>query len=186
MSKDVSKSKDIELYDALRLKAEGWDAAFAELYRRYAPQIYAYCGRILDDDEQRDDVFQETFLRFYRCAEEDRPLRNIHAYLLRIARNLSYDAKKKQRQAPLTKLPELPVEEQTLENKELAGLIDMALELLPEEQREAFILQSYHELSYKEIALLTDVPITTVRNRVVRARRKVRESLKPFLADYRS
>ena len=79
----------------------------------------------------------------------------------------------------------LLVEDTSLEARELARLVAMALELLPDDQREAFILQAYSGLSYKEIGEVIDAPISTVRNRVVRAKRRVREILSPYLEDYR-
>jgi RNA polymerase sigma-70 factor (ECF subfamily) len=59
----------------------------------------------------------------------------------------------------------------------------MALELLGDEYREALVLQTYNELSYQEIAEIQGVPLTTVRNRIVRAKRKLREIVQPYLAE---
>ena len=80
---------------------------------------------------------------------------------------------------------EIPVEEHPVESRELERLVSTALDLLPEEQREAFVLQIYDGLSYKEIAEVIDRPVSTVRNPVVRAKQKVRKVLAPYLEDYR-
>ncbi len=52
---------------------------------------------------------------------------------------------------------------------------------LIEEHREALVLQMYSGLSYLEIAELTGVPLTTVRNRIARAKSKIREILTPYI-----
>ncbi|GAB1370813.1 hypothetical protein MASR1M45_08750 [Candidatus Kapaibacterium sp.] len=61
----------------------------------------------------------------------------------------------------------------------------MGLELLPDMHKEAFILQAFQGLSYSEIAAVLDVPVTTVRNWIVRAKSKLREILLPYFESYR-
>lgn len=177
---------DVELFRLLR-KTETQGPAFAELYDRYASRVYLYCRRILGDGVLADDLFQETFLKLLGCAREGREVANIPAYLLRIARNLCLNA----RRSPLFATValedfHLPADNrQPVESAELARLVATALELLHEEYREALALQVYGELSYQEIADVLQVPLTTVRNRVVRAKRKVRDILSAYMEEMR-
>ena len=64
-------------------------------------------------------------------------------------------------------------------------MIDSALNLIPEEQAEAFMLQVYQGMSYNEIAEFFEVPVSTVRNWVVRAKKKLRDILIPYLESSR-
>jgi len=183
---DISRHSDTELYAMLRSGNPLREQAFGELYTRYSSKVYLYCNKIVGKSGGADDAFQQTFLRFLHSAQKERIMTNVPAFLLRIARNLCLNQRKRagQHTVPLEDF-HLPVEDTSLEARELARLVAMALELLPEDQREAFILQTYNGLSYKEIGEVIEAPVTTVRNRVVRAKRRIREILSPYLEDYR-
>ncbi len=158
--------------------------AFCELYDRHAPRVYQYCAQILGNRELAQDYVQEAFLRLLQSADGERRMTNVPAFVLRIARNLCLNAKKALRWQHDELVEEhLPPVEQTVEARELEGLVQMALDLLSEDYREALILQTYGGLSYKEIAELMEIPLHTVRNRVVRAKQKLRSILLPYFAD---
>jgi RNA polymerase sigma-70 factor (ECF subfamily) len=72
-----------------------------------------------------------------------------------------------------------------MERAELIRILTVALEVLPDEQREALILQVYDDLSYQEIAEFMNVPLSSVRNWVVRAKKKLRDELQQYWSDYR-
>jgi len=176
---------DTELFALLSGDPKSKESAFTELYTRHSSRVYRYCRYILADSDAADDVFQETFIRFLHSGEKATNVSNVPAYLLRIARNLCLNAKRDDKSAHSEVIEdlEIPMEDKTVEMAELGRLIEMALALLPEEHREAFVLQEYNGLSYKEIADVTNVPLTTVRNRVVRAKKKLREILTPYLEE---
>jgi RNA polymerase sigma-70 factor (ECF subfamily) len=67
-----------------------------------------------------------------------------------------------------------------VEEQELTKLVAMSLDLLPEEYREALTLQIYGGLSYQEIGESMGVPVTTIRNWIVRAKQKMQEILAPY------
>ena len=183
---NLSGHTDARLYAMLREKGKARDLAFRELYARHSPRVWLYCLKIMGEHTAAEDVFQGTFLRFLQSAEVDREMTNVPGYLLRIARNLCLNTKAKMQPVarPIEEW-ELVTEEHEIESRELEQLVATALDLLPEDQREAFVLQAYNGLSYKEIAEVIDRPVTTVRNRVVRAKRRIREILAPYLVDYR-
>lgn len=186
MSQDRTYQSDEKLYSMLRGSPREREVAFKELYARHSSRIYLYCRKVMGDNETAEDLFQQTFLRFLQSAGNERIMTNVAAYLLRIARNLCLNHRKKMGNAtvPLEDF-QMPVEDTPLEDRELERMVSTALELLPEEYREAFVLQAYNGLSYKEIGEVTKAPVSTVRNRVVRAKQKIREILAPYLADYR-
>ncbi|HZV13474.1 MAG TPA: RNA polymerase sigma factor [Candidatus Kapabacteria bacterium] len=176
---------DSELYALLRGDHRAKENAFTELYARYSSRVYVYCCRIMGDNVSAEDVFQETFIRFLQTAEKGQDVLNIPAYLLRIARNLCFNAKRDDKSAAALSVDDFQfsTEDKTVESAELGRLIEMALSLLTEEHREAFVLQAYNGLSYEEIAEVTNVPVTTVRNRVVRAKKRMREILSPYMEE---
>jgi RNA polymerase sigma-70 factor (ECF subfamily) len=143
---------DKELCEALRQGGESREQAFSELYRRYASRIYQYARRILNRDIEAEDILQETFLKFLGILEKGTVIENVPAYLLRIARNLSLRSEsKKQITVPIEDYHAI-FEENPMESAETSKVLQMSLDLLPKEQREALVLQVYGGLSYNEIA----------------------------------
>jgi RNA polymerase sigma-70 factor (ECF subfamily) len=178
---------DKELCDALRQGGENREQAFAELYRRYAARIYQYARRILNRDMEAEDILQETFLKFLQILEKETTvIENVPAYLLRISRNLSLRSEsKKQILVPIEDYHAF-FNESPMEAEETSQILQMSLDLLPKEQREALVLQVYGGLSYIEIADVMGVPMTTVRNWVVRAKSKMRKTIAPYFQSSKS
>ena len=174
---------DVELY-LLLSHDECKEQAFTELYHRYSQRIYLYCRKVLADDHAARDVFQDTFIRFLNSASRDREMTNVPAFLLRIARNLCLNHKRdhSSRTVEFNDL-NIGVHDHQVESRELASLITMALDLLPDDHREALVLQMYHGMSYEEIGEHLHVPVSTVRNWVVRGKKKMREVLAPYFVD---
>ena len=175
---------DNELCEALREGGESREQAFAELYRRYASRIYQYARRILNRDSEAEDILQETFLKFLNIlAKETTKIENVPAYLLRIARNLSLrTGSKKQLTVPIEDYHAI-FEESPMEADETSKILQMSLDLLSKEQREALVLQVYGGLSYNEIAEVMGVPMSTVRNWIVRAKDKMRKIVAPYFQE---
>jgi RNA polymerase sigma-70 factor (ECF subfamily) len=178
---------DAELYarmsDGARYSKRERDAAFAEIYRRHSPRIYAYCRRIMGNDAAADDAFQETLVRFFTSADSTRTMTNLPAYLLRIARNVCLNLKRSQHSTIELEEYHLATRDAPYENDELAELLAHALELLPIEYREAFVLHEYDGLSYAEIGELVGASADVVKVRAFRARQKLRSILAPYFSD---
>ena len=183
MIRKYEENSDIELFDLLKSDRETAEKAFAELYARHSPRVYAYCRRFLGDKDDAQDVFQETFIRFYQSADSKRVMTNVPAFILKIARNLCVN--NKSRQSSHYSFEEYMAIADNIrpEDNELLGLIKHALELLPDEYREIFIMREYNGLSYNEIAEVTNLSMSLVKVRIHRARQKLREILSPYLAD---
>ncbi|MBL7997177.1 MAG: RNA polymerase sigma factor [Candidatus Kapabacteria bacterium] len=180
---------DIELFAFLRVEDGGdrrvSEAAFKEIYNRLSPRIYAYCRRVLSDAERAQDVFQDTFVRFYNSAQKEREMTNVPAFLLRIARNLCLNAKRDNQQHIHVSFEDYHYadHDDKLENKELVGLITKALDYLSPEYREVFVLREYDGMSYAEIGEIVGISEATAKIRSFRAKNKLREILAPYLAD---
>ncbi|MCU0424175.1 MAG: RNA polymerase sigma factor [Candidatus Kapabacteria bacterium] len=159
------------------------ETAFRELYGRHKQRIYAYCVRVLGDSAAAEDIFQETFVRFFDAAKTDRTMTNVAAFLLRIARNLCLNHKRDSKPTLTLEDYDIPYKPLEYGSSELLRLITTALELLDYDHREAFVLRKYDGMSFLEIAEITNTTETNARSRVHRAQAKIREILAPYLAD---
>jgi RNA polymerase sigma-70 factor (ECF subfamily) len=181
MLEKFSKMSDIELYNALKEGDKRAESAFAELYSRYSQKIYAYCYRVTGNKEDANDIFQETFLNFFRSAKTSDAESNISGLLMTIARNRCLNFIRNKRINIDLEDYNLQVNDTGYEQKELLELISSALELLDFDHREVFILRQYHGFAYKEIAAIVNLTESGVKNRFWRAKERIREILTPYL-----
>ena len=170
MGKKMDEYSDRELYECLYQGGKTAERAFGELYARYSSRVYAYCRRFLGNREEAEDVFQETFIRF-------------PGFLLKIARNLCVTIKKNVVHNVTIEDYMAVNSDNSVDKNEMLDLIKYAMELLPDNYREFFVLREYNGLSYKEIADLTGESMTSVKGKIHRAKQKIREILAPVLAE---
>jgi RNA polymerase sigma-70 factor, ECF subfamily len=183
MKMNYSKYSNSELYGLLKEQKPIAEAAFAELYSRLGQRIYAYCLRITGHQEEAQDIYQESFLKFYASAREGKKVDNVSGFIIRIARNLCLNYKFRHRTKINFDDYSLEINETSYEQKELLELIAGALELLDFDHREVFILRQYHGLSYHEISEITGDSEHAIKSRVWRAKEKVKNILAPYMED---
>lgn len=177
MEKELRDLSDKELYDMLAEEPSISEKAFSVLYDRYSARVWAYCLRFLGDKDEAKDIYQDTFMQFYRTAGMGKVMTNVPAFLLRIARNKCLNHKAKEKNMVEYSETEHFSIDTGSDKQELLDLIKKAIKKLPEDYREAFILREYKCCSYQEIADLTDASLSTVKIRIFRAKQKIRELL---------
>jgi RNA polymerase sigma-70 factor (ECF subfamily) len=184
---DVDDTPDLELFRALAGDEPVAQAALTRLYRRYSQRIYTYCRKITADNHVAEDLLQETFVKLYDSGRQARPVENVPAYLMTIARNLclSHRARSHRQFVPVEDF-HLTSRDMPYEQKELLQLIQASLELLPDDYREAFVLREYNGLSYNEIAEVIGQSLDVVKVRIFRAKKRLREILAPYLEDLKN
>jgi len=182
MKKSFEEYKDEKLYSLLCKNKVNSDKAFAELYARHSSRVFAYCRRFMGNKEEAQDIFQETFIRFHQSSSPDRVMTNVPAFLLRIARNLCVNSKRKEK-SHLTYEDYMvgSNDEHKTDSDELLELVKTALEVLPDKYKEMFILREYDGMSYAEIGEITGESISIVKVRIYRAKQKIREVLSPYI-----
>lgn len=185
MNKNFSKYNDQELSKLIFKGGKEKKYAFEEIYSRYSSRVYLYCKKF-SGTANAHDIFQETFLKYLHAVEKGAEIINALSYLLKIARNLNINFKKNSKEIPfeIDKLV-IPIYDSSIESDEMLRMLESAIELLPSEYKEAFVLQTFENLSYQEISDFLELPISTVRNRIVRAKAKLRKIISPNLEEYR-
>jgi RNA polymerase sigma-70 factor (ECF subfamily) len=165
------------------------ERAFTAIYERYGQRILLYAVRALGEDDGHD-IFQETFVRFHKAATvKGEEISNVPAFLLTITRNLCLNHKRNRKDTVTPEefeytAPELVHRfDAQLESDDLMQHIGIALEYLDFEFREAFVLRFYNDLSYEEIAELTGTSVSTVTNRIWRAKERLKKILAPYIND---
>lgn len=154
--------------------------AFVECYQR---AVFALLSRIIGRHSDVEDLAQETFLRAIRALpgfDAERSAR-LSTWLLTIATRLALDVCRKRAREQRSALPAEPVSPSTPEHEaqqsRLRNEIALAVEALPSEQRAAFVLAEFHGFSMEEIATALQIPKSTVKTRLFRAREKLSQAL---------
>jgi RNA polymerase sigma-70 factor (ECF subfamily) len=170
-------------------KARGGNLfAFEEIVRRHQRRVYATALRILRRHDLADDVVQDTFLRAWQSLDRFDLSRPFGPWVCRIAANLAVNHLR----APVSREQELPeghAETPSAAASPLEGVLDVeaqavlerAMEALSADQRAVFVLRTFEELSYKDIAETLEISMGTVMSRLARARDRLREALAPYL-----
>lgn len=162
---------------------------FEETVLPHLDAAYNLARWLTHNHHDAEDVIQEAFLRAYRFFSGCRP-GEARPWLLRIVRNTAYDWLRTNRPAEVRGFADLDPDDSdgvsytedvfhgASDDPETAALkvadqqlLNRLIAKLPVEQREALVLRELEDLSYREIADVTGVPIGTVMSRLSRARR---------------
>lgn len=152
---------DDELIERIR---DGDDNSAEELILRYYAAILRYCRWHCVDDARAEDLTQETFLRVFKNLSQYGKRDRFKSWLYTIANHLCVDESRKTTWHTLS--DELPGECAALSKLEDRDEIDGLLRKLSPEQREAVILRFGEQLSFAEIAKVTDCTLRTAQSRV--------------------
>ncbi len=184
MQKKTEEYSDAQLYYMLCDDRKTAEFAFAELYARLSGKVYSYCLRFMGDKDEANDIFQEAFLKFHQSADKHREMTNVPGFLMRITRNLCINAVRKENvDVSYEDYMGVQDDESSSDKKELLGLIKKGLKQMPEEYREYFVLREYDGFSYLEIAEIMNTNIDTVKVKIFRAKKKMREILAPYMKE---
>jgi RNA polymerase sigma-70 factor (family 1) len=154
--------------------ADGNENAFAVLVERKWNNIYLQALTYVKVSAQAQDIVQEVFLKIWQNRKKLPAVENFDSYLFIIARNHIISALRKKRHFPLD-ADDLEIEEKnyrpdrTLAQKNLAALIARAIELLPQQQKKAYLLSRDQDLSHEEIAASMQVSKEAVKKNICRA-----------------
>ena len=164
---------------------EGDRSMFAMLIKRYEGPLHALLYRLSGSRSAAADLFQETFLRVFENARSFRGDSRFKTWLYAIATNLCRERWRGNhlRDArSLSHSPEPPSGDPTPSERAASGEIgcrvQRAVAALPIEQREVFVLKTYQEMTYAEIAETLDHPTGTVKSRMRLALQKLRTELR--------
>ncbi len=164
----------------MKLVQAGDPAQLATLFERYHVALFRYLLQITRNRALSEDLVQEVFFRVLKYAQSYDPSLSFPGWLYGMARNACFDALQKGRaersggEMEEMRSPE-PMPEEVASRKQDAMHLQEALEKLPEAQREVLVLSRFHNLRYEEIARILHCEIGTVKVRVYRALKELRE-----------
>ncbi|MBC7725604.1 MAG: RNA polymerase sigma factor [Burkholderiaceae bacterium] len=159
--------------------------AFEVLVRRHGPLMRAYATRVLGSNAESDDVVQEAFIAAWRQLPDLEELGGVKGWLMRIVSNKSIDRVRARRNhLDVTEYdPEAPAAQspaRVAEAHSATDALSAALAGLPEGQRRCWLLKEVAGYSYDGIAAELEIPVSTVRGLLARARKSLMQEMEAW------
>jgi RNA polymerase sigma-70 factor (ECF subfamily) len=167
--------------------------AFGEIVKRWERRIFALAFGMLGREEDARDATQETFLAAFRNLRAFRGEAKVSSWLHRIAVNQCIT---RQRRAKVRSESALETEEEkdatrfaapvhysparVAEGRETTAAVRLAVNSLPVELRQVVVMKEFEELTFKEIADVLDLPLSTVKSRLYTALKQLQMRLERF------
>jgi RNA polymerase sigma factor (sigma-70 family) len=175
----VSTFQQLNDQQLILLYKSGKEEALSELIYRHKEKLFTSIVLLVKDQHLAEDIFQDTFIKVIDTIRTNRYTEKgkFLPWAIRIAHNLCVDHFRKVKRTPTIKTSEdkdifniLKFSDSCAEEKLIMrqsySRVQQMLDMLPDEQREVIILRHYAELSFKEIADLTNVSINTALGRM--------------------
>jgi len=190
------RDPDVRLMIGVRDDQPG---AFEELVEAYQQRLVGVMHHLVGNAEEAEDLAQEVFLRVYRARKKYRARCKFSTWLFTIANNLALNALRSRQRKPVVPLNlrdsgplgPRPAEQlvrdraaqpaQHVQQRELAGIVQVALAGLNERQRVAVVLNKFEDMSYEEIAEVMQLTPKAVKSLLSRARSNLRDALAPYI-----
>ena len=174
--------------------------AYRLLVERHSRNIFRVAYRVLNNEQDADEVVQETFLRAFRALGKFEQRSVFSTWIYRIAMNCALDMKKKAKrrvgELTIAEEPEPESGEVQVESKSVPQdrvvfsdrvrrEVEQAMQQLTGVERAAFTLRHLEGHSIEEIAEILEIEQNAAKNRIFRAVKKMREALGPVVANLR-
>lgn len=170
----------------------GLAVTFEEVYTRFRRPVWSLARRLTRNDDEALDASQEIFLRIWRGLAGFRHEAKLSTWVFQIAWNYLRSERRRRGRQPVMEQPlgeagvisigtlrdRAPDPERRAIAIEGLDRVERALDGLAEHHRIVLWLRDGEDLSYEEIAAILDVPVGTVRSRLARARRALRDEVK--------
>lgn len=165
------------------------DSRLEAAVRQHARFVYQIAYAVLRNQQDAEDATQETFVRVLRYRRQLDEVQDTRAWLARIAWRVAIARKKNTLEISLDEAAEAVLKlyvagaeaEKIASDKQMLLLLEQLIATLPQKLREAMVLSLDEDLSLAEIGKILDIPESSVRTRLFRARRLLRQKLSALL-----
>jgi RNA polymerase sigma-70 factor (ECF subfamily) len=162
---------------------DGDVARLGELFERHYRSVFDFLARMTGDRTAAEDLLQDVFLRMLKYRASYRDGGSFETWMFRIARNARADYFR-QRQGPagggldeesLEAASDAPGPALLLEHEQQVDHLRRALRLIRDDRRELIVLARYRGMKYEQIADIFDVDVGTIKVRIHRAMKELRD-----------
>jgi RNA polymerase sigma-70 factor (ECF subfamily) len=191
---DAADAAAPKIYDEdeplLRRLAENDEAAFRQLVERHIDRAFGIALRIVGSRADAEDVVQDTLLKVWTHRGRWQHGRaKFSTWLYRVITNRCIDIRRQPRTDDVDAIPE-PVDARPdasadMQRNEVNGMLEKAMQLLPEQQRIAVIFSYHEDMSNSEIAEVMNTTVSAVESLLKRGRQQLKTILRRHERDIR-
>ncbi|HID16087.1 MAG TPA: sigma-70 family RNA polymerase sigma factor [Candidatus Atribacteria bacterium] len=181
---------------------EGDKRAFEALIDKYKNMVFTISFRMLGNHADAEDASQEVFLRLYKSLPKYNGNHKFSNWLYQITMNICRDELRKRKRAksdisidsPIREgedrevdfflTDDLNIPEKVVEERDLRNRLEISIQKLKDEYKEPLVLRYTKGLSYEDISSILKLPVGTIKIRIHRARRMIRDMLKEYFETY--
>jgi RNA polymerase sigma-70 factor (family 1) len=173
-------------------------ASFRNLVDIYQVKVLNICQAYLHNRDEAEDIAQDVFIEVFESIHKFRGDSRLGTWITRIAINKAINRSKKLKRQSLLQIRTTNLtgndlkkfgqfgsdndeQHQSMTQKEDQAALNHALDKLPDQQKNAFILQHYEELSYQEIAEVLGISLSAVESLLFRSRNNLRRHLEKYI-----
>lgn len=193
VSEKGGKYMSLDEQDLIQKTKSGDMAAFEQLVVLHQQKIYTIAFRILENPEDAADVAQEALMRIYRSIGNFKGDSSLSTWIYRITVNLCKDTLRKrghiftqsldepigeENDSLYPQLPDdKPLPDEQYEQRELKDYLERFIAELSPDYRMVIVMREHLDMSYEEISRQLDISLGTVKSRLNRARKYLRERI---------
>ncbi|MDH7461676.1 RNA polymerase sigma-70 factor [Chitinophagaceae bacterium 26-R-25] len=172
--------------ELFKLIANGDEVAFATLFKSYAPKLHAFLFSRTHNDSNAEELVQQTFIRIWTNREKLGDIDNPNAWLYKVAANECYRMIRSQMVAEkamtavaskTTEVNDLETPGEQMQYKELEINLQAAINALPEQRKNVYILNRQHGMNTAEIAKALNISPKTAKNTLAASLKSIRAFL---------
>ena len=150
-------------------------------------KLLAYTSKLAENQVETEDIVQEVFLKLWSIRDKLDGYNSVEALALKMTKNKTLDELKRKRFESQDKIKKTTFNAfrtasdpaMIIEYKDMADHVKRLIGMLPSLQQTIIRMKDVEGYELSEIAAITDTPIEAVRNNLSRARKRIREKLKP-------
>jgi len=163
---------------------QGQGEYYEEIIKRYKNGVYSLCMRMLRNSEDAKDLAQEAFIKAYQNLGKYNAEYKFSTWLFKVTSNLCVDYLRKIKTQTLPYDDKISMPHDTASAEDIflhnnnRRQIEKAIQELPEDYRILILLYHKEGLSYEQMCDMLKLPMSKVKNRLHRARNKLKETLK--------
>lgn len=197
MAQSSEKHADLVLIKKIQ---KGDELAFMELLEKYETKVFHLAMRFTRNHEDAEEVLQDVFSTIHRKLHLFEGKSAFSSWLYRIVVNAAFMKLRKRRQQPAISLEDLAptVRQQFLDgdsitnnqtdeytlNREMREILREAINRLPDQYRDVFVLRDVNGLSNQEVSEILSLSIPAVKSRLHRSRLMLRKKLQRYYAEF--
>ncbi len=182
--KSESVLADLAHWERIR---SGDSTAFSYIFRKHYEQLYRFAGRFVKDTHTAENIVQNVFVNLWIERNKRHIQTSLKSYLYKMVKNHSLNYLKREKKMDYLEKRQniqenfnISPDEKLLE-KELHIAVHNAINKLPSQCRQIYLMKRYDDLKYTEIAEILNISINTVKTQMKRALKSLLKQLSPFM-----